>query len=205
MAAVLQKRAEITRRKVLEAAISSFGISGPSATTVEQIAGAAGVNKQRIYAYFGSKQRLFEAALVEVFTRVKLFSVSALKEAAENPGSLSLIVLRSFFQVHREQPCLWRLLAWANLDNSCCVEVLKGIRKEENETLKTIFDSALKQKLIVQTTFENWLFTLLALSCFYYANQRTLQYTLDSRISRDCWPEQLAGSIASLFAPGNKS
>ena len=205
MAALLQKRAEMTRKKILEAAINDFSSTGPSATTVEQIAGSAGVNKQRIYAYFGSKQGLFEAALAEVFSRVKLFSASALKEAAENPEHLSFIVLRSFFHVHRQQPHMWRLLAWANLDNSCCVGVLEGIRKEENESLKRIFDSAVKQKLIMEMTFENWLFTLLALSCFYYANQRTLKYTLDSSISMECRPELLAGDIARLFSPAKSA
>ena len=44
----LQLRAENTKRKILDAAVKKFAESGLSGATVEDIALAAGVNKQRI-------------------------------------------------------------------------------------------------------------------------------------------------------------
>ena len=128
----MQHRAVVTRRKILDAAVTSFAGSGFEGTTVDDIADSAGVNKQRIYAYFGSKKKLFEAALLEVFQRVRMFGSSTLEKAEQSPEHLSGIVLNSFLQVHEKQPVLWRLLAWANLEGGDCVNVLESARNDEN-------------------------------------------------------------------------
>ncbi|MBO5765215.1 MAG: TetR/AcrR family transcriptional regulator, partial [Lentisphaeria bacterium] len=160
----MQKRAIETRRKILESAIANFSASGLNGSTVDDIAGSAGVNKQRIYAYFGSKQKLFEAALLEVFLRVKLYSNKTLEKAESNLEQLSSTVFKSFMRVHDEQPALWRLLAWANLEGVESVKVLEQARKEENDALRRLFDRAVEQKLLIPIEFETWLFSLLGMS-----------------------------------------
>ena len=106
MGAKLQQRAVNTRKKILDAAIEMFAASGFSGTTVEDIAVTADVNKQRIYAYFSSKQGLFEAALLAVFQQVGMFSAEAVKRAAADPANLSRIMLEDFLRVHQEHPAL---------------------------------------------------------------------------------------------------
>src|SRR5215210_482473 len=56
---------EGTRRKILDAATIEFARCGPDGTTVERIASAAGVNKERVYNYFGGKTELFARVLRE--------------------------------------------------------------------------------------------------------------------------------------------
>ena len=63
----MQVRAEKTRSNILNAARRLFSEHGFAGTSVDSIAEAAGANKQRIYAYFGSKKKLFEAVLLDVF------------------------------------------------------------------------------------------------------------------------------------------
>ena len=200
----LQPRAEKTKRKILDAAVEKFAESGFSGATVEDIALAAGVNKQRIYAYFNSKQGLFEAALLAVFQQIGMCSADAVKRAAAEPADLSGIMLEEFFKVHQEQPALWRLLAWANLQNCHSVRVLAGVRREENAALRKIFELAQAQKLMVPMKFENWLFSLLALSCFYYSNGRTMQYTHDPEMNEPEWKTALIKDAAALFVPQKK-
>lgn len=197
----MQQRAILTRQKILESAITSFAKTGFNGTAVDDIADNAGVNKQRIYAYFGSKRKLFEAALLEVFQRVKLFGNTTLAQAEKEPENLSRIVLTSFFKVHEEQPVLWRLLAWANLEGGEYVRVLEAARKDENSVLKKIFDQAVKNHLIKPMRFESWLFMLLGISCFYYSNCHTLEYTLDSKLHELKWKEQLIDDAVKTFAP----
>ena len=55
-----------TRRRLLRAAIKLFAQQGFHAVSVEAIVDLAKVNKRMVYPYFGSKDALFEAALVEV-------------------------------------------------------------------------------------------------------------------------------------------
>ena len=197
----LQQRAVNTKRKILDAAIEKFAASGFAGTTVEDISVAAGVNKQRIYAYFNSKQKLFEAALLAVFQEVGICSVEAVKRAAAQPDKLSCIMLEEFFRVHQEHPELHRLLAWANLQENESVQILAGVRSKENSALREIFEDAVKQKLIIDIKFENWLFTLLALSCFYYSNLRTMQYTHDPSMKDVSWKSALLNDAARMFLP----
>lgn len=196
----MQQRAVITRKKILDAAVTSFAENGFNGTTVDDIAAEAGVNKQRIYAYFGSKKKLFEAALLEVFLRVKMYGSSTLEKLEQDPGHLSRIVLSAFLQVHEEQPVLWRLLAWANLEGGDCANVLESARSDENSMLRRIFDRAVAEKLIKPVKFETWLFMLLGISCFYYSNRNTLAHTHDRGIAGDEWKKQLVEDVDILFS-----
>ena len=51
----MQLRAERTRRAILKSARKLFAAGGFAGTSVDAIALTAKANKQRIYAYFGSK------------------------------------------------------------------------------------------------------------------------------------------------------
>lgn len=200
MAVKMQHRAIVTRRKILEAAITLFAEKGFNGTAVDDISLAAGANKQRIYAYFGSKRKLFEAALLEVFQRVKLFGSSTLEKAERDPENLSRIVLESFLKLHAEQPVLWRLLSWANLEGGESVKVLEAARRDENSALKVIFERAVAAGVIKQLNFESWLFILLGVSCFYYSNRHTLEYTLNDNLSAPEWQKQLVSDVQMLFS-----
>ncbi len=50
-------------RRRQEAATAEFAEHGPDGTTMARIAGRAGINKERLYRYFGDKQALFETVL----------------------------------------------------------------------------------------------------------------------------------------------
>ena len=54
---------EGTKRRIIEAATERFAACGPDGTTMERIAKEAGVNKERVYAYFGTKDALFATIL----------------------------------------------------------------------------------------------------------------------------------------------
>ena len=53
--------ADATRAKLLEAAGAEFATRGIAGARVDRIAADAGCNKSLIYAYFGSKEGLFDA------------------------------------------------------------------------------------------------------------------------------------------------
>lgn len=54
---------ETTRRRLQEAATEEFAQFGPDGTTMARIAARAGINKERLYNYFGDKRALFETVL----------------------------------------------------------------------------------------------------------------------------------------------
>ena len=196
----MQQRAQETRRKILEAAVKVFSAKGLKGATVDEIAVTAGVNKQRLYAYYGSKQKLFEASLLHVFQQAELFSEETVKQAQAHPENLTEILLRGFIGVHAAHPDFWRLLSWANLEGGECVQVLDRARKAENEALRKIFDRSLQFGLLREIRFETYLFTLLAVSYFYYSNRLTLSHTLDVTLSSNEWRRRLYEDLNRVFS-----
>lgn len=60
-----ETKGERTRRRILELAVEHFGARGYRATSVSEIARAAGLTQAASYAYFHSKDALFAAAVDE--------------------------------------------------------------------------------------------------------------------------------------------
>ncbi len=58
-----ETKGERTRRRLLEIAIERFGERGYRVTSVSEVARAAGLTQAAVYAYFPSKEALFDAAV----------------------------------------------------------------------------------------------------------------------------------------------
>jgi AcrR family transcriptional regulator len=54
---------EETKRRLFDAATAEFTNHGIAGARIDRIASASGVNKERIYAYFGNKRQLFETVV----------------------------------------------------------------------------------------------------------------------------------------------
>lgn len=74
-----------TRARILDAAVREFSSKGLAGSRTEQIAAAAGVNKALLYYYFESKEKLYQAALDMVASRVRDRSMAILQREA-SPG-----------------------------------------------------------------------------------------------------------------------
>jgi AcrR family transcriptional regulator len=59
----MESKGERTRRRLLELAVQRFAEQGYRSTSVSAIARDAGVSQAAVYAYFPSKEALFEAAV----------------------------------------------------------------------------------------------------------------------------------------------
>jgi AcrR family transcriptional regulator len=101
---------EGTRRRLQEAATAEFAERGPDGTTMAAIAGRAGINKERLYKYFGDKRALFEtvlaAELAKLAAAVEL-PAGGLEDIGEFAGRT--------FDYHAAHPELARLLLWEGL------------------------------------------------------------------------------------------
>ncbi|NUG52283.1 TetR family transcriptional regulator [Acinetobacter lactucae] len=121
---------EGTKQKILKAAISEFALHGPDGTTVDKIAKIAGINKERIYNYFGAKRDLFAVVLsnelIKVAQSVPLKSFEE-EDIAEYAGRV--------YDYHCEHPELSRLLLWEGLIYSS-QEVPNHIVRCENYNYK---------------------------------------------------------------------
>jgi AcrR family transcriptional regulator len=100
-----------TQAKLKAAAVAEFAERGLAGTRVEHIAQRAGVNKERIYKYFGSKEELFALVLSEELARIAA-AVPALGPSGDDVGDYA----GRCFDYHSEHPELVRLLHWEALE-----------------------------------------------------------------------------------------
>jgi AcrR family transcriptional regulator len=99
-----------TRRRLRDAALVEFAARGFDGTTVAAIATRSGVNKERLYSYFGDKKALWDLVLSteleRLATGVELTGVD-LDDIGEFAGAT--------FDYHASHPELGRLLQWEGL------------------------------------------------------------------------------------------
>ena len=101
---------EGTQRKILAAALQEFSAKGINGARVDAIAARAGVNKQLLYYYFGSKNGLFRAVL-----RERLAERAPESAHADREGPQRLAELQDRLAGARD----WiRLLMWEALERS---------------------------------------------------------------------------------------
>ena len=104
-----------TRRRLLRAAIKLLAQPGFHAVSVDAIVDLAKVNKRMVYHYFGSKDALFEAALVEVDGRIESIEFHAV-ELGRDPAEKLARLWESYFAFLDDEPEFTRLLQWENLE-----------------------------------------------------------------------------------------
>ncbi len=200
---MMQKRAIITREKILESALEQFAKSGFHGARIDVIADEAGVNKQRIYAYYDSKEKLFTVCLKKVFEIINPLEGEAVDRAEANPAQLTDILFRSYLELHRRYPRFHRLLAWANLeDMSLAPGTLIDVKQQNYARSKQIFEKAVAGKMIIDgVSFETYIFNLTASSFFYHSNRRTLSQTLGDAIFSDAGLEKYISETVNLYKP----
>ncbi|HXD60327.1 MAG TPA: TetR family transcriptional regulator [Lacisediminihabitans sp.] len=99
-----------TQRRLRDAALVEFAARGFEGTTVAAIAARSGVNKERLYSYFGDKKALWDLVLTteleRLATAVELTGTS-LDDIGEFAGAT--------YDYHAAHPELGRLLQWEGL------------------------------------------------------------------------------------------
>ncbi|MEU4578871.1 MULTISPECIES: TetR/AcrR family transcriptional regulator [Nonomuraea] len=97
-----------TRAALLAAAREEFAAYGVAGARVDRIAERAGVNKERIYGHFGSKEKLFDAVITE--------AIDDLTAQIALPGSDPVDYVAKLSAYYQAHPELVRLLMWEALN-----------------------------------------------------------------------------------------
>lgn len=111
---------EGTRRRLKEAATAEFAERGLDGTTMTRIAARAGINKERLYSYYGDKNALWEVVLTDELDR--LASAIALTGAGlDDIGHFA----GATYDFHAANPELGRLLQWEGLSRGPAADVAR--------------------------------------------------------------------------------
>lgn len=101
-------KGEATRQRVLDAATAEFAEYGFAGARVDRIAAASQTNKAQLYAYFGSKDALFETAFAASLERI----VDVVPINADDVGDWAV----RLYDEYLERPDLIRLATWQRLE-----------------------------------------------------------------------------------------
>jgi AcrR family transcriptional regulator len=93
------------RAAILDAAARAFAASGYAATSMEDVAAAAGVTKLIVYRHFAAKETLYRAVLELVFERQAELFVASMAAGLEAGGATGALLTTG-----REHPDGFRLL-----------------------------------------------------------------------------------------------
>ncbi|GAC67010.1 TetR/AcrR family transcriptional regulator [Gordonia soli] len=102
---------EGTRQRLLDAGARQFAEHGFAGTRMDAIGRDAGVNKERVYKYFGDKQGFFDAVLSRELGTL----LDGLEGSLADPDAAGRFT-GDLFDRCRRQPTLPRLLAWESLE-----------------------------------------------------------------------------------------
>ena len=116
-----------TRRRILDAATEEFAATGFAGARVDRIAEQAQANKQLIYRYFGSKQKLYEAVFSDLVTRIR-------GERSDDAHSAGRSIFETMLGAEGESEYLTshmvRTLTWEGLAAHVSSETVMGERRE---------------------------------------------------------------------------
>jgi AcrR family transcriptional regulator len=132
-----------TRARLLEAAYTEFSERGLAGARVERIAAAAAANKQAIYAYFGSKDGLFDAMLGLRLGNLADAVPFTPNDLPEYAGAL--------FDALQDSPELVRLTQWKWLERADAAAAEVESYRTKARALVTAADGPLAEVAAVDT------------------------------------------------------
>lgn len=109
---------EGTRRRLKEAATAEFAEFGFDGTTMTRIADRAGINKERLYSYFGDKRALWDVVLADELDRLAS-AVEVRGVGLDDIGEFA----GATFDYHAAHPELPRFLQWEGLMRAPAADV----------------------------------------------------------------------------------
>jgi TetR/AcrR family transcriptional regulator len=130
------RRADLTRKSILRAAIREFSAQGLAGARTDAIAESAKVNKALLYYYFKSKSGLYAAAIEEVSSAVAERAFAAL-DPKHSAGERVLRTALSHFD---------RILTQRDFQSLMQQEMVR-MRRGESEALPTMVENVFKPLL----------------------------------------------------------
>jgi TetR/AcrR family transcriptional regulator len=130
------RRADVTRKAILRAAIREFSAHGLAGARTDAIAASAKVNKALLYYYFKSKTALYTAAIEEVSSTAAERALAAL-DPKHSAGERLLRTALNHFD---------RILTQRDFQNLMQQEMVR-MRRGESETMPAMVESVFKPLL----------------------------------------------------------
>jgi AcrR family transcriptional regulator len=165
---------EATRRRVLAAATSEFARSGFGGARVDAIARRARANKQLIYHYFGSKQKLFLSVLEDAYGHIREAENHLELDHLEPVTALTTLVTFTW-NYYLDRPEFLALVTDENLHRARHLKssrVIRDMHVPFRSRLSHILERGVREKRFRRGIDADQLNLTIAAIGYYYLNNR---------------------------------
>lgn len=168
---------ELTKRDILVAAREEFCEYGLDGARVDRIAERAAANKRLLYHYFGNKEALYSAVLLEAYREIRA-GEQKLHLGELSPVDAMRELVGFTFDHFRNNPWFIRLLSTENILRADYVREMKEVPKLHSPIvaqLRDVLAEGQKQGVFREGVDPVHLYISIAgLSYFYFSNIHTL-------------------------------
>ena len=171
------RNSERTKEAILAAARAEFCEHGLGGARVDAIADRAGANKRLLYHYFGNKEDLYRAVLLEAYAEIRAGERELNLEALSPDEAMDRLV-RFTFRHFLANPWFTSLLSTENLQNAAFLKSLPDIPALHSPLvgqIETILEQGRKAGVFRDGIDPIQLYiSIAALGYFYVSNTKTL-------------------------------
>ena len=203
-----QAEAPSARDALLAAAVAAFSEKGFAGARVDEIAAAAGVNKQLVYHYFENKQGLYMVALESVYAAIRTKEQGLSLDALAPREAMAELVGFSFDYL-AQHPEFIALLADENRNQGRYVLTSKTLKKMHSPFIAML--EATLARGVAEKVFRsdydavNLYISVAGISYFFFSNQHTLSAifgrSLTSRAARSARRKHVVAFALNALQP----
>lgn len=183
-----QRNPALTKRDILVAARTEFCEFGLDGARVDRIAERAAANKRLLYHYFGNKEALYSAVLLDAYREIREGERELHLEALE-PVEAMRRLIGFTFDHFRRHPWFIRLLATENMQRAEFVKripEIKALHSPIVSQIRTVLAAGQKARIFRRGVDPVHLYISIAgVSYFYFSNIHTLSVIFDVPLGSD--------------------
>lgn len=190
------------KEALLDAATRLFTDKGPDGTSVDEIVTRAGCNKRMVYHYFGSKESLYRAVLLETYHSIEKFEEQVIRENLGSPPRVFVeTIVTAYLKFLGQHPQFVSLLAWENLNRGQAIRHLP-VRATKNAILDGLEQNFARGGIhLPREELQQFFLSLFALCFFTYSNRHTMKQILGFDPAAQSETSRRAQHIAGLLLP----
>jgi AcrR family transcriptional regulator len=177
-----ERNPSLTKQDILVAARAEFCEFGLDGARVDRIATRASANKRLLYHYFGNKEALYAAVLLEAYREIRAGERELHLEAVAPVEAMRRLVGFTFDHF-RQHPWFIRLLATENLQRAEFLKQIADIPALHSTIvtqIRTVLEAGQKARLFRANVDPIHLYISIAgVSYFYFSNIHTLSVIFD--------------------------
>jgi len=196
-----ERNSQKSREDILGAAEIEFSGKGIYGTRIDEIAARANINKRMIYEYFGSKEDLYKAVLIMVYSRLGQQETVLLSENKSCVDTIKQIIAL-YFKFLNKNPSYVNLILWENLNKGKYIEDIdfSEIRNHSFDLIRNVINKGKSEEIFrTEIDTEQVVLSLLTYTFSYFSNRYTLSKILGRKLDDEANISERVENVTEMF------